>query len=81
MIDWISIHGYWDPLWQNENLSGYDKVMQQICTIDDQIKQAESYINIFGYSDKIKIAFDEWNLRGCITRISTQALAILPTNT
>ena len=64
MIDWISIHGYWDPLWQNENLSGYEKVIKQLGSIDAQIKQAESYINIFGYSDKIKIAFDEWNLRG-----------------
>lgn len=63
-IDWISIHGYWDPIHEQNNPMSYEKVIEQIPKIEEQIKKAECFLGIFGYLDRIKIAFDEWNLRG-----------------
>ena len=64
LLDWISIHGYWDPLWQNNNLSGYEACMAQTMAIEETIQKAEHILGALGYLGKIKIAFDEWNLRG-----------------
>ncbi len=64
MLDWISIHGYWDPLWQDNRPSGYEACMAQTLAIEDTILKAEHMLGALGYLGKIKIAFDEWNLRG-----------------
>lgn len=64
VIDWISIHGYWDPIHQENNPASYETAIAQIPKIEEHIRKAESFIGTFGYTDKIKIAFDEWNLRG-----------------
>ena len=64
LLDWISIHGYWDPLWQNNNPSSYEACMAQTMGIEETIQKAEHMLGALGYLGKIKIAFDEWNLRG-----------------
>jgi alpha-N-arabinofuranosidase len=64
LLDWISIHGYWDPLWQDNNLSSYEACMAQTMAIEETIQKAEHILGVLGYLGKIKIAFDEWNLRG-----------------
>ncbi len=63
-LDWISIHGYWDPLWQQNNLSPYEACMRYTMEIESQILKAKYILGVFGYLGKIRIAFDEWNLRG-----------------
>ena len=63
-LDWISIHGYWDPLWQVNDPSTYEQVMAATASIDRDLKKVEGLLQAAGYAGKIKIAYDEWNLRG-----------------
>lgn len=64
LLDWISIHGYWDPLWQNNALSGYEDCMAFSTAIEDTILKAEHILGSMGFLGRIRIAMDEWNLRG-----------------
>ena len=64
-LDYISIHGYWDALWQRgTHPSGYLACMGFCEKPEQQIQQAVELLNQNGFGDQIKIAFDEWNLRG-----------------
>ena len=63
-LDSVAIHEYWLPSWQEELRPDYlscimlsEKPEQTIVGVIDVIEEA-------GYRGKIKIAFDEWNLRG-----------------
>jgi alpha-N-arabinofuranosidase len=64
VLDWISIHGYWDPLWERNDLSSYETSMALSATIAPQIATTEHILGALGLLGKIRIAFDEWNLRG-----------------
>lgn len=64
LLDWISIHGYWDRLWQENNLSSYETCMTFTMEIEPEILAVKHILGAFGYLGKIRIAFDEWNLRG-----------------
>jgi alpha-N-arabinofuranosidase len=63
-LDWISVHGYWDPLWQNNALSSYETCMGRIPEIESAITKTEHLLGAFGRLGTIRIAVDEWNLRG-----------------
>ena len=64
-LDYISIHGYWDRLWQRgTHPSDYLHCMAVCDAPEKQILQAIDLLNQNGFGDRIKIAFDEWNLRG-----------------
>jgi len=63
-LDFISIHGYWLPLWQKNDMPDY---LTCIMHSDAPEKTIEDYAGVLaeaGYRGRIKIAFDEWNLRG-----------------
>ena len=64
VLDWISIHGYWDPLWERNDLSSYETCMALSTTIAEKITTTEHILGALGLLGRIKIAFDEWNLRG-----------------
>ena len=63
-LDYISIHGYWDPLWQVNKPSDYLTSVLRCAEPESEIEQAETLLRDNGFTGKIKIAFDEWNLRG-----------------
>ena len=64
-LDYISIHGYWDPLWQHgTHPADYLKCMSHCEAPEKQIKQAADLLDQNGVGDRVRIAFDEWNLRG-----------------
>lgn len=63
-LDLISIHGYWDHLSQVEAPSDYLTAIMQSESPDEMIAQTRNVIGAAGFTGKIKIAFDEWNLRG-----------------
>ena len=64
-LNFISIHGYWDALWQRgTHPSDYLHCMAFCEAPERQIQQAIELLNQTGFGDRIKIAFDEWNLRG-----------------
>ena len=57
-IDWISIHCYWA---QTE--TPYESCVARSGVTDDILTRMEQYIGTLGFKGRIKIAFDEWNLR------------------
>ncbi len=63
-LNWISIHGYWDGLWQTNEPASYEQCMAQTAGLDRDIRRVRGLLMAFGLEKKIKIAYDEWNLRG-----------------
>lgn len=62
-LDYISIHGYWDPLWHVNNVSPYLSCIMRSGQPEKQILDTIDIIREAGLADRVKIAFDEWNLR------------------
>ena len=64
-LDWISIHGYWDFSKDGEHHADYNTVMLRTGEdISKPIERVRAYLKACRLEDKIKISFDEWNLRG-----------------
>jgi alpha-N-arabinofuranosidase len=64
-LDYISIHGYWDALWQHgTHPSDYLHCMARSQQPEQQIQKAIDLLVQTGFGEHVKIAFDEWNLRG-----------------
>ena len=63
-LDYISIHGYWLPLWQEHRSPDYLTCIMQSEGPEVVIAKTISVIEESGHRNHIKIAFDEWNLRG-----------------
>ncbi|MBQ7638294.1 MAG: alpha-N-arabinofuranosidase [Clostridia bacterium] len=64
-LDWISIHGYWGNTENGLIPDSYDTVMLHTGKdISDGIDRVRAYLTSLGLENKIKIAYDEWNLRG-----------------
>ena len=64
-LNLISLHGYWDPLWVHDHPGDFIASMLKTKEEDlgGQIEAAERLLESTG-SSHVKIAFDEWNLRG-----------------
>ncbi len=63
-LDYISIHSYWLPLWQKNEMPDY---LSCIMHSEGPEKMISDYLGVLdesGFRGRIKIAFDEWNLRG-----------------
>lgn len=63
-LDWISIHEYWDRLWNENNLSDYDTCMAFTADLSATVRKARGILEALGLEKRIRIAVDEWNLRG-----------------
>jgi alpha-N-arabinofuranosidase len=63
-LDMVSIHGYYDPLWQKDEPSDYATCLLRSGQVEDAIRLTEQIIGVAGLEGKLGIAFDEWNLRG-----------------
>jgi alpha-N-arabinofuranosidase len=63
-LDWISIHAYWDGIHQTNALAPYEKCMGYTATLDSAILRVRGLLTAMGLEKRIRIAFDEWNLRG-----------------
>ena len=63
-LDWVSVHGYWDAPSYAGDLSSYDTCMVGTTLIEKKILKAKHLLSVMGYLGKLRIAFDEWNLRG-----------------
>ncbi len=63
-IDYVSIHGYWDPLFHVNNPSSYIQCMMRTEKPEQDILNTIGILDEAGFGGgKIKIAYDEWNLR------------------
>ena len=63
-LDLVSIHGYWDQIHQVDTPSDYLTCMMQSESPGEMIRQTRDVIGAAGLAGRVKIAFDEWNLRG-----------------
>ena len=64
-LDWISIHSYWDFSPDGLTYIDYNTAMLRTGeAISGSINRVRAYLTAFGLEKKIKIAYDEWNLRG-----------------
>jgi len=63
-IDWVSIHGYWDRLNRvSDRISPYESCMVFSARIEERILSMRHLLGAMGLLGRLKIAFDEWNLR------------------
>jgi len=62
-LTYVSIHKYWDPIWQKNEPADYGTCMLASTDPQDEITFTESIIRVAGLEGRVKIAFDEWNLR------------------
>ena len=63
-LDMVSIHAYYDPLWQKDEPSPYAACILRSGQVESAIRLTEQVIGVAGCEGRIGIAFDEWNLRG-----------------
>lgn len=63
-LDWLSIHEYWDEIQQDNNYADYEAVMAYTNATEHSIGKIRGLLTAMELEGKIKIAFDEWNLRG-----------------
>jgi alpha-L-arabinofuranosidase len=62
-LDWISIHEYWDMVPEKNDLATYEQCMAYTKRINHAVDEIRGLLTAMKLEKKIKIAFDEWNLR------------------
>ncbi|WP_224753172.1 hypothetical protein [Paenibacillus terricola] len=62
-LDWISIHEYWDMVPEKNELATYEQCIAYTNHIDHAVDEVRGLLKAMKLDKKIKIAFDEWNLR------------------
>jgi len=62
-LDWISIHEYWDMMPEVNAPSAYEQCMAFTHRIDHSVHEVRGMLAALKLDGRIKIAFDEWNLR------------------
>ncbi|MFV0400768.1 MAG: alpha-L-arabinofuranosidase C-terminal domain-containing protein [Oscillospiraceae bacterium] len=63
-LDWISLHQYWNLMAENNDFATYGETMAYTAHLSDSIDRVRGLLTALGLEKQIKIAFDEWNLRG-----------------
>ena len=63
-IDWISIHSYWNLMANENKFATYEQSMAYTKDLEQDIRKVRGLLTAFGLEKRIRIAFDEWNLRG-----------------
>ena len=65
LLDYVSIHGYWDFNAINHNILPYMDCMMKTEAPERDIQKTIGILEEAGFGGgRIKIAYDEWNLRG-----------------
>ena len=65
LLDWVSIHGYWSvPSDEGMFETGYENIIARAYEPEQRIQTTKHILGSLGFLGKIRIAFDEWNLRG-----------------
>lgn len=62
-LDYVSIHGYWDPAFHVHKISSFMDCMLMTDGPENDIQRTISILEEAGFRGEIKIAYDEWNLR------------------
>lgn len=64
LFNYVSIHGYWDFNSSTYNILPYMTCMMKTDASELDIRKTINILDVAGYGGRIKIAYDEWNLRG-----------------
>ncbi|KAA6341375.1 Intracellular exo-alpha-(1-_5)-L-arabinofuranosidase [termite gut metagenome] len=64
LLDYVSLHGYWDMLYAKNAPSPYIECMMRTTQPANDISKTIAVLEKAKLRGKVKIAFDEWNLRG-----------------
>lgn len=62
-LSWISLHTYWDFHKGRNELQGYESCMAYTQDLEKPVRQIRGLLSAMDM-EHIKIAYDEWNLRG-----------------
>ncbi len=62
-LDWVSIHEYWDMMAEQNSPADYEQCMAFTDHIAHSVDEVRGILKALKLEGKIKIAFDEWNLR------------------
>ena len=62
-LDWLSLHKYWDMLTEDNTFADYEQVMAYTDDLDADLRRVRGLLMALGLEKKIRIAYDEWNLR------------------
>ncbi|MDO4292447.1 MAG: alpha-L-arabinofuranosidase C-terminal domain-containing protein [Eubacteriales bacterium] len=62
-LDWISIHQYWDRIHETNRPASYEGAVAFTAHTEDSIRKVRGLLTAMGLEHKIRIAFDEWNLK------------------
>ena len=62
-LDWISIHEYWDMMPEKNEPATYEQCMAYTDHIGHAVDEVRGMLAAMKLDKKIRIAFDEWNLR------------------
>lgn len=73
-IDYIAIHIYADPLWRKNDPAPYLRCVKWSVDPEALISRTKDLLRSLG-NTRVKIAFDEWNLRGWHHPSSTDPIA------
>ncbi len=63
-LDWVSIHEYWDPIHTTNALATYEQCMAYTANLSGSIERVRGLLMALGLDKRLRISFDEWNLRG-----------------
>ena len=63
-LGWISIHKYWDAIHQTNDCAPYEQVMAYTADLEHDLDRVRGLLTALGLEKQIRIAYDEWNLRG-----------------
>jgi len=63
-LDWISVHGYYGGTTPDNKPVPFERCMAQSLLPERQLTHTKGILEATGYAGKLKIAFDEWNLKG-----------------
>ncbi len=65
LLDWVSIHGYWSRASDDGVFeTGYENLVARAFQPEERIVAVKHILGALGFLGKLRIAFDEWNLRG-----------------
>ncbi len=64
VLKWVSIHGYWDSLCEKNEPADYEQCMIYSTQVEEPIHKVKHILGALGVADQIRVAYDEWNLRG-----------------
>ena len=65
MLDWVSIHDYWSGAPDGITFPGYeDTILRTGNILNRNLNRVRAYLTALDLDKQIKIAYDEWNLKG-----------------